>query len=90
MDKTIVERAIQALAALNGASRREGEFSRCKTGHAAETQLEASLSGEAADCGMPGCAGCYDVGDGRKIHPPRCGEAFSRWRAWLEGKGQSQ
>ena len=41
-------------------------------------------------CGSPHCAGCYDVGDGRKIHPPRCGENFLRWRAWLEGKGPRQ
>ena len=43
-----------------------------------------------APCGSPYCAGCYDVGDGRKIHPPRCGESFLRWRAWLEGKGPRQ
>jgi hypothetical protein len=43
-----------------------------------------------APCGSPHCAGCYDVGDGRKIHPPRCGESFLRWRAWLEGKGPRQ
>jgi hypothetical protein len=24
-------------------------------------------------CGSPHCAGCYDVGDGRKIHPPKAG-----------------
>lgn len=29
-----------------------------------------------APCGSPDCAGCYDVGDGRKIHPPRCGEEW--------------
>ena len=46
--------------------------------------------GELAPCGSPHCAGCYDVGDGRKIHPPRCGEAFLRWRAWMEGKGPTQ
>lgn len=23
-----------------------------------------------APCGSVHCAGCYDVGDGRKIHPP--------------------
>ena len=23
-------------------------------------------------CDSPHCAGCYDVGDGRKIHPPKC------------------
>jgi hypothetical protein len=47
-------------------------------------------STELAPCGSPHCAGCYDVGDGRKIHPPRCGEAFLRWRAWMEGKGPIQ
>lgn len=41
-----------------------------------------------APCGSPTCAGCYEVGDGRKIHPPRCGEEFLRWRAWMEGKGK--
>ncbi len=40
--------------------------------------------------GSPHCAGCYDVGDGRKIHPPKCGKDFLRWRAWLEGKGPRQ
>jgi hypothetical protein len=32
--------------------------------------LEALRTGLAA-CGMPQCAGCYDVGDGKRIHPPR-------------------
>lgn len=43
-----------------------------------------------APCGSPHCAGCYDVGDGRKIHPPKCGTDFLRWRAWLEGNGPRQ
>jgi len=43
-----------------------------------------------AACGSPHCAGCYEVGDGRKIHPPKCGADFLRWRAWLEGKGPRQ
>jgi hypothetical protein len=34
----------------------------------ARPQLE-----DLAPCGSPHCAGCYDVGDGRKIHPPRNG-----------------
>lgn len=34
-----------------------------------------------AACGMSHCAGCYDVGNGRKIHPPKCGKEH---RAWLE------
>lgn len=24
-----------------------------------------------APCGDPNCAGCYDVGEGVRIHPPR-------------------
>lgn len=43
-----------------------------------------------AACGSSHCAGCYDVGDSRKIHPPKCGEQFLRWRDWLEGKGLRQ
>jgi len=43
-----------------------------------------------AACGSPHCAGCYDIGEGRKIHPPKCGDDSSRWRAWLEGKGPRQ
>jgi hypothetical protein len=35
-----------------------------------------------AGCGSPHCAGCYDVGEGRRIHPPRCGEEYKR--EWLE------
>jgi hypothetical protein len=49
-----------------------------------------SRPSELAPCGSTGCAGCYDVGDGRKIHPPRCGESFFRWRAWIAGEGTRQ
>ena len=31
---------------------------------------------ELAACGSSGCAGCYDVGDGVQIHPPKCGEEY--------------
>jgi hypothetical protein len=36
----------------------------------AQTQLPG------ATCGWPDCAGCYDLGDGRKIHPPKCGPDY--------------
>jgi len=55
-----------------------------------EALRSRSLEGTRAGCDSPHCAGCYDVGDGRKIHPPKCGESFLRWRAWLEGKGPRQ
>jgi hypothetical protein len=54
------------------------------------TREQGLGTGELAFCGSPDCAGCYDLGDGTKIHPPRCGENFLRWRAWLEGKGPRQ
>jgi len=45
---------------------------------------------EACGLGLPHCTGCYDVGDGRRIHPPRCGEAYrARLEGWTPiGKGQ--
>jgi hypothetical protein len=39
------------------------------------------FSDKVAPCGSPHCAGCYDVGDGRKIHPPK---SSPEWLAWLE------
>ena len=43
-----------------------------------------------AHCGSPACAGCYDVGDGRKIHPPKCGHDYLDWLKRWEPKGQKQ
>jgi TubC N-terminal docking domain len=42
--------------------------------------LEALRNGLSA-CGSEHCAGCYDVGNGKRIHPPKCGENY---RARLE------
>jgi hypothetical protein len=37
-----------------------------------------------AACGSPGCAGCYDVIDGRQIHPPKCGKEYLKgFEKWL-------
>ncbi len=88
MDRAIVERAVRALAALN--TGRGDETRSVSAPVRAPVAQPKSKSGEIAECGSPGCAGCYDVGDGRKIHPPKCGTGFLRWRAWLEGKGQRQ
>lgn len=41
-----------------------------------------------AVCGSPVCAGCYDIGDGRKIHPPKCGEDYLQWLERWETKGK--
>jgi hypothetical protein len=48
--------------------------------------LEALRNGLAA-CGSGHCANCYDVGDGRKIHPPKCGEDYLGWFKRWEGRG---
>lgn len=41
-------------------------------------------------CGDLYCAGCYDVGDGRKIHPPRAGKDYLAWVAKWDGRGRVQ
>jgi hypothetical protein len=51
--------------------------------------LEALRSGLAA-CGSEHCVGCYDVGDGRRIHPPKCGEKYRAWRERWEAGGRVQ
>jgi len=45
---------------------------------------------ELSACGSPNCAGCYDVGDGRKIHPPKCSEEYLAWHEKWEAKGKIQ
>ena len=56
--------------------------------------LEALRSWQAgahvAACGSAHCAGCYDVGDGRKIHPPKCGEEYRNWLERWQPKGKPQ
>jgi hypothetical protein len=51
--------------------------------------LEALRTGLAA-CGSPHCSGCYDVDDGRKIHPPKCGEEYRKLLEHWEPKGKPQ
>ena len=41
-------------------------------------------------CGSPDCARCYDVGDGREIHPPKCGEEYLKWLKRWQLKGKLQ
>ena len=41
-------------------------------------------------CGSAHCIGCYDVGDGRKIHPPKCGEKYRKWLERWQPKGRPQ
>jgi hypothetical protein len=43
-----------------------------------------------AACGSPHCAGCYDVGDEKKIHPPKCGEDYLKWLERWKPTGKAQ
>ena len=45
---------------------------------------------ELAPCGSTHCAGCYDVGDGRKIHPPKIGEDYLKWLGSWKPRGNVQ
>ena len=58
------------------------------------TYLRANQSHEKesgiATCGSPNCAGCYDVGDARKIHPPKCGAGYRAWLERWQPKGKPQ
>lgn len=49
-----------------------------------------STDAQYAACGSPSCAGCYEVGDGKKIHPPKCGHGYSDWLKRWEPKGRKQ
>lgn len=43
------------------------------------SELQQSQEGKPGDCGSAHCAGCYNVDDGKKIHPPKIGEDYRRW-----------
>ena len=96
MDKVIVERALRALAEVGAVRapvpkppsvvlRRSAEV-REKT---AEVVVQYSAE-RTAPCGSPQCAGCYDVGDGKKIHPPKCGDGYRAWLERWKGRGRVQ
>lgn len=51
-----------------------------------KSEIILSLRQSLAPCGSPHCGGCYSVGEGRKIHPPK---ASSEWIAWHQtGNGE--
>jgi len=45
---------------------------------------------QGAPCGSPACAGCYDIGDGKKIHPPKCGPDYADLLKSWEPRGRKQ
>jgi hypothetical protein len=83
MDKAVVERALRALAEIGAARSVVLEPPRGMAqpaNHAPANPVRADGSTSAgAPCGSPYCAGCYGVGDGMKIHPPKIGEDYRKW-----------
>jgi hypothetical protein len=66
MDRTIVDRAILALAALNRETQSAGS----------PLPSLPNRPDESAGCGSPHCSGCYEVDSGLRLHPPRCGKDY--------------
>ena len=64
-----------------------GQPSSAKTSNTSESK--PSLN-ECAPCGAPGCAGCYDVDDQSRIHPPRIGEDYRKWLERWRARGKVQ
>ena len=56
----------------------------------AKPAILETLRAGLAVCGSSHCAGCYDVGDGRKIHPPKCGKEYRKWLERWQPKGKPQ
>ncbi|SRR6266851_225605 len=70
----LVEHKKQVLEALKRISRQE---------------LPPQLEG-LAECGSQFCNGCYAVGDGWKVHPPRAGQKYLEWLKQWEPTGKEQ
>lgn len=87
MNQAIVERAIAALAKIGAA--RDPKKSADKPTKPEDTQSNPSQE-KVAPCGPLLCGGCYDVEEGKKIHPPKCGEDYRAWLERWEGKGRVQ
>jgi len=91
MERAIVERAIKALAAIGAAQQTVPEHSPVVNELRAVASAKRRPVGEnLAPCSSPTCAGCYDVGDGRKIHPPKLGEDYREWLLKWDAKGRVQ
>jgi hypothetical protein len=56
----------------------------------ARAKRETLASESLAPCGGSHCAGCYDVGDGKRIHPPKIGEEYRKWLERWKPKGKPQ
>jgi hypothetical protein len=50
----------------------------------------AEAAADGTVCGSPNCAGCYHIGEGRRIHPPKCGESYRKWLERWQPTGKPQ
>jgi hypothetical protein len=78
--------ALSVLAAGKGVPRRPMALPPQGTEDCANTQKH---DGEAA-CGSRHCAGCYEVGPGVRIHPPKSSEDWKEWLLKWEPNGRVQ
>jgi len=86
-----------ALRVLREMETRTSVVEDCPKNPGALGQADAQDTGElyvgpkkVAPCGSPHCAGCYEVGDGKKLHPPKCGGTCRAWLERWEAKGKVQ
>jgi len=86
MNTAILDRALKALEQIGSAPERATPTDAPPSPRPAPTSDAIAQF----DCGSPHCNGCYDVGDGRKIHPPRIGRDYLDWLKRWQPKGQIQ
>lgn len=80
MDTAMVEQALKALA----------EIGAVRPSVPETVNTAPATPSRAEECGSPQCAGCYDVGDGKKIHPPKCRKDYGKWLTDWPPKGKAQ
>ena len=61
-----------------------------KLGRGPNATVPSHARTPAAACGSPNCAGCYEVVPGVRLHPPKCGAKYRKWRERWEAMGRPQ
>jgi len=55
-----------------------------------EEVIAALRERDKLSCDSSDCAGCYSIGEGKRIHPPKASREFLEWRAKWEAGGRIQ
>jgi len=55
-----------------------------------EEVIAALRERDKLSCDSPDCGGCYSIGEGKRIHPPKASPEFLAWRAKWEAGGRVQ